>query len=453
MEDVTKTMILNSDSYKSSHFKQYPPETTHVSSYIEGRKNNSGIANIDGLTFFGLQTFLQELEQRRVTTEQVYFAESILKPHGVPFNRDGWLELVDKYSGRFPVMIETAYDEGSTVPISTPLVQIKNCDKDFFWLTSYLETSLLRAVWYPTTVATISRQIKRLLKRKLDETSDIPDIVLPFKLHDFGARGASSEQTAQLGGLAHLVNFLGTDTMGALVAARNCYYKFDNAGFSIPASEHSTITAWSAKREAEAYKNMIDQFAGEGKLYACVSDSYDLFGAVENIWGGSLKQDIKSAGGTLVIRPDSGVPVDVVRKTFRILAEKFAEDITVNSKGYRVLPPYLSVIQGDGVNYHSIDDITEMLIDEGWSTQNIAFGMGGALLQKVDRDTFGFAMKCNAVKFSNEIGWIAVKKDPKTDPGKASKAGRIDGMKTKFYDGSVISPISFDQVRKNAVVL
>ncbi|HDW3906971.1 TPA: hypothetical protein RMT47_005219, partial [Escherichia coli] len=239
----------------------------------------------------------------------------------------------------------------------------------------FLETRLLRATWYATAVATLSWSIKQDMRAFLNRTCDEPEAAVKFMLHDFGARGASSAQTAALGGMAHLVNFMGTDTVPALVAARR-YYDESVAGFSIPAMEHFTVTAWGRDNEARAFSNMIDQFGGEGRVYACVSDAYDIYNAVDNIWGKQLKDKVLSKGGRVVIRPDSGDPVSVVLYCVKSLAESFGT--TTNSKGFKVLHPSVRVIQGDGVNRDSIIAILRALELHGFSAENVAFGMGGA---------------------------------------------------------------------------
>ena len=185
------------------------------------------------------------------------------------------MHIVNAHGGRLPVRIR-AVPEGTLVPVHHVLATIENTDPACAWLTSFLETALLR-VWYPTTVATNSWATKQLIARYLDQTGDPAG--LPFKLHDFGARGVSSLESAMLGGLSHLVNFMGTDTMSALLGAR-VYYGEPMAGFSIPAAEHSTITAWGRDGEAAAYRNMLRQFAKPGSIVAVVSDSYDLDHAV-----------------------------------------------------------------------------------------------------------------------------------------------------------------------------
>ena len=402
--------VLNVDSYKISQWTQYPPGTEGIFSYIEARKG------YESIVFFGLQAFIKEYLLEPITQEMIYEAEELLTAHGEPFNVEGWQYIVDVHNGRLPISIK-AVPEGTPVSPQNVLLTIENTDPKCFWLTSYLETALLRAIWYPSTVATNSRKIKGLIAEYLDKTGDPTG--LPFKLHDFGARGSQSEETAALGGMAHLVNFMGTDTISALVGARRFYH--DNcAGFSIPASEHSSITSWGKDREVEAYRNMIKQFSKPGSIYACVSDSYDIFNAVDKIWGQELKAEVIAAGGTLVVRPDSGVPHEVVLRVAQLLDKNFGS--TINEKGYKVLN-HVRIIQGDGIFYENIGKILFALKNAGYSADNIAFGMGGALLGKPQRDDFGWAMKCSAAKINGE--WVDVFKDPVTDPGKKSKKGRL----------------------------
>ena len=181
------------------------------------------------------------------------------------------------------------------------------------------------------------------------------------------------------------------------------------------------MTSWGEDRETEAYRNMLTQFGGPGKLVAVVSDSYDLYRAVKNIWGEELKAEVEATGGTLVVRPDSGdasrVPVD----TLVMLGEIFG--FTTNEKGFKVLNPAVRVIQGDGITPETIRIILGRMEDLGWSAENMAFGMGAGLLQKVNRDTLRFAMKANA-RQDKDGEWHGINKNPKTDPGKASKRYR-----------------------------
>lgn len=415
---MNKNIILNCDSYKMSHFLQYPPNTTRTNSYIESRGGRW-----HRTLFMGLQMFIKEYLTKPITKADIDEAEAVVNAHGVPFNRAGWEHILNKHGGYLPVEIE-AIREGTVLPTGNALVQVRNTDPECFWLTSYIETAILRAVWYPTTVATQSFVVKQIIKDALEKTGTPEDI--NFKLHDFGARGASSLETAGIGGCAHLVNFMGSDTLeGVLYASR--YYGADMAGFSIPASEHSTITSWGQKEnEVEAFKNMLKQFGGKYPLFAVVSDSYDVYNAAGNIWGDTLLEDVQKCGSTVVVRPDSGNPIAVVCRIINILGDKFGWEY--NSKGFKVLPKCVRVIQGDGVNEQSIRDILFEMQCEGLSADNIAFGMGGALLQHFDRDTFKFAMKCSAIERDNH--WHDVFKDPITDVGKRSKRGRLSVVKS-----------------------
>jgi len=449
-------ILLNTDSYKSSHYLQYPSKSEFVSSYIEARGGE-----YDKTLFFGLQAFIKQYLLTPFTQEDIDEAKEIITAHGLPFNEEGWCYILEKYNGYLPIEI-SAVNEGLLIPLKSPLVQVVNTDKNLPWLTSYIETALLRAIWYPTTVATLSYSIKEIIQSYLEETSENTDAELAFKLHDFGARGTSSEGSAMLGGMAHLVNFQGTDNLSGIIGARR-YYGADMAGFSIPASEHSTMTSWLKEGESDAYANMIKQFGGEGKIFAVVSDSYDIYNAVTNIWGKELKEAVKKSGATLVIRPDSGEPKKIVLEVIKRVYKAFGG--TINSKGYIVLDDCVRVIQGDGVNKEAIKEILEILKQEGFSSENIAFGMGGGLLQSVNRDDFKFAMKASAICVDGE--WRDVYKDPITDSGKRSKRGRLaltkafktvrleelEGrenlLEVVYKNGTLMKEFSFDEVRKN----
>lgn len=461
-----KNICLNSDSYKYSQWVQYPPGTEYVYSYIESRGGK-----YDRMVFFGLQAFIREYMQTPVTRKMVEQARDIMALHGEPFNFDGWMYIVDMHGGILPVEIKSA-DEGSVMYLKNVLVSIVNTDPKCFWLTSFLETALLRAIWYPTTVATNSYESKQIILKYLEKNGDPSTI--DFKLHDFGARGVSSQESAALGGMAHLINFMGTDTVSGVMAAME-YYDAEVAGFSIPAMEHSTVTSWGRENEVESYRNMLKNYGKPGALLACVSDSYDIYRACE-MWGTVLKQEVIDSGATVVIRPDSGNPSEVVAKCIRILDKHFGH--TVNDKGYRVLNN-VRVIQGDGIDHATIRSILFTLDLAGYSADNVAFGQGGALLQQVNRDTLEFAMKCSAIairetddKGVEKLVWHDVYKDPITSSSKRSKKGRqmltidpdgnfetrpleykvglFDLLMTRWRDGMSYNETTFNQVRANS---
>ena len=457
--------ILRVDSYKFSQFDQIPPGTTVINSYIESRGGD-----FEMNVMFGLQALIKTVLMRRLTADDVAEAQAVATAHGLPFNRAGFDRIVNVHGGRWPVVIE-AVPEGTVLPTRNVLVQIRNTDPEAAWATSFLETQLLRAVWYGTTVASLSWKCKQMILAALRKSSMDPDGQIMFKLHDFGARGVSSGEGAMLGGMAHLVNFMGTDTVEALVGARRLYGA-EMAGFSIPAMEHSTVTSWGRDGEAAAFGNMMDKYARPGALLACVSDSYDLWNAVSNIWGDTLRERVLQSGATIVVRPDSGDPLTVPIKVIELLGERFG--FQVNQKGYKVLPSCVRVIQGDGITVNSIPVILDNLLQAGWSADNLAFGMGGGLLQMVNRDTMKFAMKANAMQIGGE--WKAVFKDPITDPGKTSKkgvlsltrsngigssrwrtirrselhTGEVDQLVKVFENGELLVDQTLDQIRQRS---
>ncbi len=419
-----ENIILMSDSYKYSQWKQYPPKTTKMFSYLESRGGENGKYSKGHIQFFGLQYYIKKYLSVKITKEMVEEANEIISLHGLPFNYDGWMRVVDDHDGKLPLKIK-AVKEGAIIPRRNVVLTIESTDEQLFWLVGWAETLLMK-VWYPTTVATLGYNIAQIINQFMETSADTLDKV-PFMLHDFGYRGVSSEEQAGIGGMAHLVNFMGTDTVASLVYARH-YYNTPMAGFSIPASEHSTMTSWGVGSEKEklGFANMINQFADDFDLYACVSDSWDFKEAI-NSWI-SLKDEIVKHNSILVIRPDSGDALSNIMYALRRLSSDDAFGYTINKKGYKILNN-VALIQGDGVSEDLIYDILSAMVDEGYSAQNIAFGMGGALLQgnyqsSINRDTHKFAIKCSAIEVDGKTR--AVFKDPITDHGKKSKSGYLD---------------------------
>jgi len=415
--EFANNIALNTDSYKVTMDRQYPPGTEYIYSYAESRGGRYGKT-----VWYGLQAYIKEYLLKPVTMKQVDHARAMWNMHfgNDLFPYEGWKYIVEQHGGLLPVRIESV-PEGEVVPMGIPLLSIVNTDPKVPWLSTWLEQSLLRAIWYPTTVATRSNMIRGLIVDALEQSGTPEDI--DFKLHDFGGRGASSFETAAIGGSAHLVNFKGTDTMQGAMFARE-YYGEVMAGFSIPASEHSTITSWGRDREVDAYRNMLNAYP-EAPVIACVSDSYNIFDAVHELWGKQLRQEVIDSGRVVVIRPDSGDPLSTVLKVIELAAKQFG--YTTNDKGYKVLN-HVRVIQGDGVNEDTISKILQAMLNRKWSADNIAFGMGGALLQGVDRDTQKFALKCSAAFYDGK--WNDVYKSPIGDKGKHSKAGRVVANRT-----------------------
>lgn len=239
-----KSIITDTDSYKCSMFLQYPEGTEYIYSYIESRGGQ-----YDKTLLFGIQAYIREVLSKPITQSDIDFGEKFWTSHGEPFNREGWQYILDKHNGYLPVEIRSL-DEGTLVPVHNVLATIVNTDPMVPWITTWIETSFLRAIWYPTTVATQSWRIKQVIKDYLNTSGDVSG--LPFKLHDFGSRGVSSYESAYIGGMAHLVNFMGTDTAISILAA-NEYYDSDieATAFSIPASEHSISTSYGKNNDSD----------------------------------------------------------------------------------------------------------------------------------------------------------------------------------------------------------
>lgn len=443
IDEVLIGVIIDSDSYKTVHNQMYPPGTTRVFSYLESRGGQ-----FDDQVMFGLQYILKEyLTGVVVTDQQIDMAKAIVESHmGSPdtFNEAGWRYIVREHGGCLPLKI-SAVPEGTRITPHNALVTVVNTDPECYWLVNYMETALMR-VWYPITVATLSRNIRTVLERYLELTGS-PERI-DFMLQDFGSRGSTSRESAAIGGAAHLVNFQGSDTMVAIPFLMKYYGAVTMPAFSVPASEHSTITSWGRNRESEAYRNLLTLYPTG--IVSIVSDSYDIFNACDKIYGEELRDLIMQRDGVTVIRPDSGDIIPTVLRILELLGRRFGT--TVNSKGYHVLPPQIRVLQGDGMNINTIQQLCQALMDAGWSLDNIAcFGMGGKLLQGVDRDTLKFAFKCCAIEIDGV--WHPVYKDPVTDPGKTSKQGIVYVVwhqncaeRYRTYTKLTLDPIANDEL-------
>ncbi|GHN00597.1 nicotinate phosphoribosyltransferase [Cytophagales bacterium WSM2-2] len=466
----THNLLLLADAYKYSHYKLYYPGTTKIYSYLESR---GGM--FDETVFYGLQYFLKEyLEGPAFSKENVDEAEELLQGvfgrKGV-FDRSNFDYILSKHGGKLPVKIK-AVPEGKAIPVKNVLMTIENTDPKCFWLTNFLET-LLMQVWYPSTVATLSHEIRKTVEHYFNLTADeSAKSGIDFVLNDFGFRGVSSVESAGLGGSAHLVNFMGSDTVYASAFAKKYYGAKKVYGMSVPATEHSIMTLLGANGEKEIFNHVLDAYP-DGIL-SCVSDSYNIFNAVGELWGKEFKDKILQRNGTLVIRPDSGDPVRTLLAVFEMLFDRLG--FTTNTKGYRVLPKQVRVIQGDGVDHESIGAIYEALKAKGISAENLVLGMGGALLQKVNRDTQKFALKCSYAEVNGKA--VNVQKSPMemNEKGemvksfKTSKAGRLklieahdsfqtvsenekgeDIMRTVFENGEIKVNHAFEEIRERVM--
>jgi nicotinamide phosphoribosyltransferase len=476
-------LILLSDAYKYSHHKIYAKGTTKIYSYLESRGGK-----FDETVFYGLQIFIKEYLQGMTFTmedidEAEWYLTQVFGKEGV-FDRTKWEYILNEHGGKLPIKIK-AVPEGISVPVKNVLMTVENTDDNCSWLTNFLESILLQ-IWYPITVATLSREVKKVVMKAFNDTCDLPaetiEFIAEFVLNDFGFRGVSSVQSARNGGSAHLVNFCGSDNVYAGKAPVEFYNSDKIYVASIPATEHSVMTQEGEEGECNVMKRVLQVFP-TGPV-ACVSDSYNIFRACGQYWGEELKELILSRpsepGNQLVVRPDSGDPKRTLLEVFNILFDKFG--FTVNTKGFRVLPPQIRVIQGDGVNLNSIIEILAMLVEEKISMENLVFGMGGKLLQAdINRDTQNFAFKaCFAVINGKETNLIKHPTEIDADGNiirsfKNSKSGRMkliktadsyrtitskeagfeeaeDVMVTVFENGVITQEWSFEEVRAKAKV-
>ena len=434
-QSLWRNLIVNVDSYKCTHHRMYPEGTEYVSSYIESR------AGLYPVTMFvGLQPFILEYLMHPITVEDVHEAEAIHRGMNVPFERQNWLDLIRDHDGYLPLEIE-AVPEGTVLPTRNVLVQLINTDPKYYWLPSYIETALLRAVWYPTSVGTISWTAKQHLREAFERTAESMELFRHY-LHDYGARGVSSHESASLGGLAHLVNFDASDTVPAYVAARQ-WYNASPPGGSGSFQEHTNTIACGREGEAETFRKLLgDRSFGVAGL---LLDTYDHEHAVRNILGKELRDEVLNYPGLVAVRCDSGDPVKVTADTIEWLMEDFGS--TVNSKGFRRLPPNILAVQGDGLTPVTHREVYAELERRGLAADNVICGMGGGLLQQVNRDTLNFGQKANAIRVNGT--WRDIQKIPAGDAMKRSKAGRL-ALK---YDGENYETVPRDSIAPEENVL
>jgi len=404
------------DSYKATHYDMYP-DAKRMSAYGEFRAPFQGNETDHRFISYGIRYIIEHFVAKRWTLDDVHRSELFLNTHGVggskfPFPTELFVKFVKENDGYFPVKIE-ALPEGTVVHIHTPVYQIL-AEKEYSKLVTFLET-LLTMVWYPTTVATLSRMTKDSIAEGFHKSVDDDAMfLLDSRLHDFGFRGCTSVEQSVIGGSAHLLNFTGSDTMSACYYTQYVLNNGKPVGSSIPATEHSVMTAW--KTETQAISHMIEKFGGG--IFATVMDSYDYDRALFKIVP-SLAEQQKKKGGLWVFRPDSGDPVEAILAALKAGEQAFGT--TKNKKGYKVIKG-AACIQGDGINMKTVKLILDAALKEGFSAQNVAFGMGGGLLQKVNRDTMSFATKLSFIEYAD--GSVRdVMKLPKTDTGKTSLPG------------------------------
>ncbi len=468
--------LVQTDSYKISHSAMMPENMNLMFDYVEARKGG----DFPEAVFFGLQMFIKDYLLTPFTQDDINNAE---KMYSIHFGRDDVFDkemfqyILNEYNGYFPVTIK-AVPEGTVVPEGNVLCTFECPDPKCPTVVSFLEAKATSYIWYGTTVATNSYQMKKVIEEYGNITADNNNHV-PFSLHDFGSRGCSPNAQT-VGGAAHLVNFMGSDTLEGVFAAQEYYGVEDGLpGYSIPATEHSVMCSEGRDGEMKVAQRVFDRFAGEGKMIAMVNDTYSTETHIKD-FSKIFKEKYLDTGVRWITRPDSGNPPEMVVKCLDILWNEFIDYCSWNDKKYKVLPDFVRVIQGDGIDIGMLNEVLIAVEAAGYSTENVAFGSGGGLLQKVNRDTLRFAMKASYIEVDG-IG-REVYKQPDTQTGdynKESKKGRlslykvletgtyfttnpekafeeinegetfVDMLELVYKDGKLIRDMTFDEVRAN----
>lgn len=438
--------LLLTDGYKVDHRRQYPDKTTLVYSNWTPRK--SRIEGLEEVVFFGLQYFIKKYIIHDFDTyffkqpkEEVVTKYARRINNYLGENQVGTKHIEDLHDLGYIPMVFKALPEGASVPLRVPMFTMYNTIPEFFWLTNYFETLLSAVIWLPCNSATIAREYRKVLDKYADETSSVPDFV-NWQGHDFSMRGMGGIEAALTSAAGHLLSFTGSDTIPAIDFFEE-YYNANSdteliAG-SVAATEHSVMCMGTTEGECETFKRLITEVYPKG-IVSIVSDTWDLWKVLTDYLP-RLKEDIIAREGKVVIRPDSGDPVDIIcgnpngkteqekKGVIELLWDVFGG--TENTKGYKELIPQIGAIYGDSITVARAIQICERLKAKGFASTNVVLGIGSFTYQYNTRDTFGFAMKATYGEVDGE--GRAIFKDPITDDGTKKSAKGL--MKIDLVDG------------------
>lgn len=472
--------ILYKDFYKTDHRRQYPDGTTKVYSNLTARISRMALVN--HVVVFGIQYFLEDFLKRRFDSS--FFEvpkKTVIDQYKRRMDTSLGKDTIDVKHledlhdlGYLPLKIK-ALREGTLCPLKTPILTITNTHPNFAWLPNFLETIISNCLWHPITSATIAYEYRKMLHKYAKETSDVPEFV-KWQGHDFSMRGQTSFESSLVSGGAHLTSFTGTDTIPAIDWLEKFYMadaEKELIGGSVPATEHSVMCMGGQETEYETYKRLITKVYPKG-IVSIVSDTWDYWKVLTETLP-SLKNEIMSRDGKIVVRPDSGDPYKIIcgdlfgsgenqKGTMKILWDTFGG--TINYKGYKQLDPHIGVIYGDSITPEKCHAILEGLRIQGFASTNIVFGIGSYTYQYVTRDTFGFAMKATYGIVNGTP--MEIFKDPVTDGGfKKSAKGLLrvnedltlsecvteteenEGLlETVFLDGKITSKTSLEEIRR-----
>jgi nicotinamide phosphoribosyltransferase len=438
---LSQNFVLESDSYKYSHIPEiYPEGTEALHSYLSARVKGSRVVQ------FGLQMWIKKKLLAPITLEMIDEAEDFITRHIGPdaFDRGFWEHILVKYNGYIPLVIR-GLPEGTVTDSYDTLVTVECHDPRVFPLAQFIEASLQSDLWYSTTIATNDLENYEIAKSHFDLFSDNPAL-LPFMLHDFGARGVTCEEQRQIGGAAHLIFFQGSDTISGIRAA-NLFYNCQMAAYSVRATEHSIQCAYGPEAQEAYIARVLKAHAKPGAIVSLVLDGYNVWRESELLCT-KFHDTIVNSGAKIVFRPDSGDMFEVVPRILEMQEKYFG--FTKNSKGKKVIN-HVGVIQGDGIDKTTFMLLMQKVVALGYAPECVVMGSGGGLLQKVNRDTLKFAQKASAILVDGV--WVDMFKDPITDPGKKSKTGIQDDPRfITFYDhGELLVDESLATIRERAL--
>ena len=456
--------LVCTDGYKVDHRRQYPEQTTLVYSNWTPRK--SRIEGIDEVVFFGLQYFIkkyivEEFEQNffKKPKEEVCKAYSRRINHYLGENSVGIKHIEELHDLGYIPMVIKALPEGASVPIRVPMFTMYNTKPSFFWLTNYFETLVSTTVWLPCNSATIAKQYRKILDKYADETSSIPEFV-DWQGHDFSMRGMAGLEAAMMSSAGHLLSFTGTDTIPTLDFLEEYYNanaENELIGGSVAATEHSVMCMGTNSGEQETFKRLITEVYPNG-VVSIVSDTWDLWKVLTEYLP-NLKEEVMARDGKVVIRPDSGDPVDIIcgnsngkskeeqKGVIELLWDTFGGK--VNEKGFKELDSHIGAIYGDSITLDRATQICERLKAKGFASTNVVLGIGSFTYQYNTRDTFGFAMKATYGEVEGQGREIY--KDPITDDGTKKSAKGLLKISQKNGSYQLHDQVSWQEEKQGAL--
>lgn len=452
--------LLLTDGYKTGHHLQYPKNTTLVYSNFTPRSNRYAPTGCDHVVSFGQQMVMKQIHE---AFQNEFFSKSKQEVCG-EMKRELSIYLGTDYDvshfealhdlGYLPIRVK-AIKEGTLVPMKVPVLTIYNTHPDFYWITNYLETIISNLLWKPMTSATIAHEYRKVLTKWQQKTDAEKDWFIDWQGHDFSMRGMDSVDAVISSGLGHLTSFSGTDSLPTLYGARKYYNEDGFIGGSVNATEHSVMCAGGADDEVGTFRRLLETYPTG--ILSVVSDTWDLWKVCrEHVV--TLKEQILARDGKLVIRPDSGNPVDILCGNSRevdyyndVTGSEHCESKgviellwnvfggTINEQGYKVLDSHIGAIYGDSITIDRADEICRRLEAKGFASTNVVLGIGSFTYQYNTRDTFGFAMKATYIEANGE--GRAIFKDPITDDGTKKSA---TGLLMVSDELTLIDKVSWD---------